>query len=56
MTVDRARQLMGFEGWTDAQVEEYIAQSKQACRELLKVIVSEHSKNRIDKKEKLMAL
>ena len=41
MTTQRARQLLGLDLLSDQEVENLISQSKQVCRGMLKVILTE---------------
>lgn len=48
MTVERARELLGFEDMTDDEIKNYIMQSKQLCKGLLQMIIKEQNIKVID--------
>jgi len=41
MTIERARELLNLSSMTDAEVSVFIAESKRACRAMLKTIMTQ---------------
>ena len=41
MTISRARDLLGLEGLSDQEVQSLIADSSRACREFMRVILTQ---------------